>query len=646
MICRYCGTQNDENAVFCIGCGNKIEAAEQPAQGTYSEGPVNPTEPVNSAEPVNPNEPVNNGEPMYNNQADFNNQPAYDQPMYNGGATYNNGNQQEPKKKFPVAMLIVGIVAAILIIVGIVLITKGFNSDSDDEVSATVSDDNDKDDDSDDEDIAKADDSDDDDNDATKADDSDDDDDSDISGDYVKYSESYYVSSYWSEDSTSLDIAFADGNVINIPVSEDTYKSYSLSVDSEKALFLGNYANDKGTLYYVTSDDYEVVSEDAYEYFYISSDGSTAIYLSNVDGMTATLNKYDTESGDSEVIDEEVYYYGNIAISPDGQTIAYSKDYDSSKEEFTSYVKCGSDDVIEIGKNLSFLSVANDAKSIVYSDAGMVTAQAGTDGEPVKLDEAASGTLVYNYDLDELLFANESTAYYWDTDLSAPEEISGVFGEVYMLTNTEAAYSYNEIYDDDFNDFSVYFEGASSIKGNFYFDDYAVYYLGEDSCEMITDSCYYYSIGCKDNGFFYADGTDNCYVISDPASSLEPETVAEDVDWQYMAVTESDFSTIYYIDSYDDLYMMKDGEEKRVDMGASKLYMDPVDGDVVYYISSDDLKIYRPEDKTTQMVFNQESVTDVYTDAYGTVYFESDAGDDSIYIYRIYDEDQYEYMFN
>lgn len=595
MICRYCGTQNDENAVFCIGCGNKLdegvqtttntEEAQQPYQNTYNEGTGFSQE-----------ESVNN---TYN-------------PYSQQGPVFNN-DQQEPKKKFLLAMVIVGVVAAILIIIGIVLICNGISSDDkeDDNTSATVSDNNDNRDDA----------------------------------DYAKTGEAYYVVSYWSEDSSSLDLAFADGSVTNLPFSKDSYKNYMLDQNGEKGLFLGKYADDAGTLYYVNKDGSEIVAEDAYEYFSISADGSTVLYFNNVDNMTATLNKYDTESGDSEVVDKDVYYYGNIAISPDGKSIAYSKDYDVSSEDFTSYVKTGSSDPVKIGTKLSFLALANDAKNIVYSAEGVVTAQPGVDGAAVALGKTESGTLIFNNDISEVMFANEASIFYWDTKASSPLEIGKVAGDVYMLTNSDCAYSYYEKYDDDFNEFKIYNEGISSLKDHFFMNDYSINYLRDGGCDLITKTAYYYSVGRNGNGFFYADDTDNCYVIADPAKSLEPKTVAEKLEWSSMAVTESDFTTIYYIDTHNDLYIMKDGAEKRVDMGAKEIYMDLIDGDVVYYTSSDDLKIYRPEDKTTQMVFNKESITDVFTDANGGVYFETDAGNGSVYIYKVTDEDQYKFLF-
>ena len=49
MFCGKCGRQNDDNAKFCIGCGQPLNAAA-PAQGT---APVNAGAPAQAAAPVN-----------------------------------------------------------------------------------------------------------------------------------------------------------------------------------------------------------------------------------------------------------------------------------------------------------------------------------------------------------------------------------------------------------------------------------------------------------------------------------------------------------------------------------------------------------------------------------------------------------------
>lgn len=100
-VCSQCGTENNDIAKFCKGCGNNIEAAQpvqsvQPQQSAYAQPaqstqPVQPTQsyaqPVQSvpqtqpvyAQPVQPQQPVQQGVPQFNQPA---NQVNADQMMH------------------------------------------------------------------------------------------------------------------------------------------------------------------------------------------------------------------------------------------------------------------------------------------------------------------------------------------------------------------------------------------------------------------------------------------------------------------------------------------------------------------------------------------------------------------------------------
>lgn len=97
MFCGKCGRQNDDNAKFCIGCGQPLNAA----------APAQVAAPVNAGTPVQGTAPVNAGAPVQ------------------GAAPVNAAVQPKnaaPKKQLPVKTLIIAAAAAVAFIIAIVVI--------------------------------------------------------------------------------------------------------------------------------------------------------------------------------------------------------------------------------------------------------------------------------------------------------------------------------------------------------------------------------------------------------------------------------------------------------------------------------------------------------------------------------------------
>ena len=109
MFCGKCGRQNDDNAKFCIGCGQPLNAAA-PAQAA---APVNAGAPAQAAAPVNATAPAQGAAPV-NAGA-----PAQGAAPVNAAVQPKNA---APKKQLPVKTLIIAAAAAVAFIIAIVVI--------------------------------------------------------------------------------------------------------------------------------------------------------------------------------------------------------------------------------------------------------------------------------------------------------------------------------------------------------------------------------------------------------------------------------------------------------------------------------------------------------------------------------------------
>jgi len=141
MFCSQCGTNNKDEATFCINCGAAIsnqaaQQPQQPIQQPVQQQPVQPVQPV--MQPQQPGQPVMQppygAQPGYgaqpNMQQPYGAQPGYGaqpnmqqpygaQPGY-GGQPYMQHPMQMTRKKSPIG-LIIGL-ASLVVVVAVVLL--------------------------------------------------------------------------------------------------------------------------------------------------------------------------------------------------------------------------------------------------------------------------------------------------------------------------------------------------------------------------------------------------------------------------------------------------------------------------------------------------------------------------------------------
>ena len=102
MFCRSCGTENEDSAKFCRGCGLPIvppEEMKKPEVETAEETVAEETTESVETEGAGAADPTNNGQPYPNSQPNYG-QPNYGQPNY-GQPNYGQPNYGQPNYSQP-----------------------------------------------------------------------------------------------------------------------------------------------------------------------------------------------------------------------------------------------------------------------------------------------------------------------------------------------------------------------------------------------------------------------------------------------------------------------------------------------------------------------------------------------------------------
>lgn len=190
----------------------------------------------------------------------------------------------------------------------------------------------------------------------------------------------------------------------------------SINVDGED--YMTNLAQDryiivKGReLVYFENDEMAPLSQNCISCT-ISNDGSTVAYITpNSDEKLyeGTLYLYDTVTGETTEVCNTCFVStsGRIQLSPDGDTVSYTKDYD---EETLTYDCCyyrkGKETVI--GQNRDVLAISDNADYIYYAiedpeNYTSILAVYTKDKGEVILDEAFRMSMYLNLDYSECVF--------------------------------------------------------------------------------------------------------------------------------------------------------------------------------------------------------------------------------------------------
>jgi hypothetical protein len=343
---------------------------------------------------------------------------------------------------------------------------------------------------------------------------------------------------------------------------EGTISSGDMSLDQKTYWFIVRDGNER-ILYVVSKGKLTEVDDEVYSVV-ISNNGKKIAYLKDQSGYEADLYVYDTASKKKQLVDNGAYTNKSMVFSPDGGTLAYAADYDSSDGTFVTKLSKGGNRGDKFGDNLTVFGVSNGGSYVYYdqdpdkSDGIFVR----TSREDIKLfsERYASLRCFFNNTRTEILFSDSERTY---VSVRGGDRISVCRDVARGILN-------------DFGD-------VKTFKNRFLRCSGGVYYIGGkyEAQRATTDT----SAQLANNGkaLLYQVNSGRINRITN-FKTLEGEQVADERDvYRYAASTNG--KTVYYLNADEELYVVKGtGTPAKIADDVDRFVLSPK-GDRVFFIS-------------------------------------------------------------
>lgn len=352
--------------------------------------------------------------------------------------------------------------------------------------------------------------------------------------------------------------------------------STQTSLDGKIALLLTS----EGSLYMVKNSKVFEIDSDI-DTALLSVQGKGIVYVNNSDELT--LYSVEKEKATMRTIDVES---DSIAISPDGETVAYIDLNDGN-----SYVS-NSKKRTSIGYDLNPISVSNSGKYIYCYDAyEEYLYVSNAKGDKEKLADVSEETFFLNNDHTQIMFCDDDVWYIVEGD-SDKARVSSE--KMLYLIAPEASI----IIANDISDMSVVTYPTHSFANHYYcyYDssEGLVYlnkkYKVERIAEYVSDS----NVQIDNSGetLYYIDYDEDCLMMLN--SGKKAKTVAEDV---YSFEITPDGKGVYYKDDSYSLWYQKG-------TGKAKEITDEVD---IYYVTNDGIVLYLTDYSDTGVLYSSKN---------------------------------------
>ncbi len=524
MKCQVCGHECPQGVIFCSQCGAKLEAA--PTSQNPKEDPglqVNVQEQSNtSTSPVQ----------LQQNETHQAEQPqmsTMQQPMNQSQLQMNssNSNMQTTRKKIPMKLIALGGGALVVIIVAVLLITKFFFTSSD----------------------------------------------------YFYYSEDSI--SAWREyiDHETGDIFVLNDNII---VSAEDMANYTYSPDY---LTFAVLAYDD-TLSVVTKKGLEEIAEQVNNYV-ISDDGSKIVYIDYDEDRDdiGDLYSYDVAKGESKKISSNCFST-DIKISPDGNSIAYIKDYED-EDKFKLFTSIDGKEAV-VGNGMIPIAISNNGSYLYYLDGDKIYVKTTDDKQ--RLASNYDGTLYFNYDYSEVLYEDDDNTY---ISIKGSEKQKVSDDDFYSIVLPDRVMISGGRYLDSssFGSYTYIVLGIKNFTNQVYELDSEYYFVDSKlECHPICPE-YVDCVKISEDGksILYSYEGSLYYQTNLTDKKLKPERIAKDIDIDEF-VANADLTDVYFV-NYDDelMYVNSKGKTSKIadDVSLDFLYKDFKD-DTFYFLQDED----------------------------------------------------------
>ena len=383
-------------------------------------------------------------------------------------------------------------------------------------------------------------------------------------------------------------------------------------------------------LYYIDGDLEPVIIGENVSAFKISDSGEYIAYSISEDFWRTERDLYllHIESGKTTLIDSGV---GNIALSPNGETIVYNN-YTEDGSDSKLYINGINQEKKELIEGpYKPLTVSDDGKMICFMEEDQ-SLYVYKDNEAMLLN-TGSNTNWFSSSLTEVLYENENSTYYYAVDMDEPKKVNdnsySHFEEIY------GTYEKHLYQLDDWSIYNTYIFNKDTLKGTIYSSE-GIWWLN-DKADAVLVSDYGYQVHLSEDGnsmVFNSEG--NLYIIDEINNELEPRCVFEGKA-QYDIAANKDLSCIYF-SSEDKVYCLKDKNEVEVvyegtEIGFFMAYNEKLNK--LFFTDKNELYNVGNDSKSLEKI--DSDVDHIYKFGNGIVYMEEKNNEYNYYY--IYDKD-------
>ncbi len=389
-------------------------------------------------------------------------------------------------------------------------------------------------------------------------------------------------------------------------VIEEPYSYSRTSIDNKKAYILTNKDNVQN-LRFFNGKENTMVDSNVYSIM-VADSGNAALYT-KMENDILELYYFDSASKKSEKIVSNVFE--SLSISPDGKTFGYCVYNDNS---FNGYVMVYGSEPIDLGVNNSPVIVSDGGKYVYYTKMDTATYAYSlyikTADQEVQLsDELGFGTVCYlNKDYSQLIFSSNDASYFVK-DASEKVKIADKnFYDVIAPMYSQGKYEYTG---------GVYIQSfcQTDLKDIVFINDNGIFnYTGEGEAINIAETNSYYArITSDGKTLFYLDSSAN----------LKKKVIASEGDAEQIATNVMLFDislngdTVYFVTNDNKLNMLKNGEEKPISEDVINL-VTKEDGKEVYFISGG--KLYSSSNGGEKELITEENTMIIYAGVNGVYY--------------------------
>ena len=351
-------------------------------------------------------------------------------------------------------------------------------------------------------------------------------------------------------------------------------ESYQLNLDGSKAAILVDYDyRNGGDLYFVTPSG-AVMIADAVNAYRLSDTGDGIVFFTDYDyeDDSATLYLYDTSGRKLTLITDDGYYPGDaamtgVAISPNGKSVGFIKNFDIRNYEFEGYIKIDGKNEEKLGDETFALAISNGGKHIYYYKVDVRTEEAslhvrsGRNEFRLVPDMNSITSIMFNKDYSQILFStmiDGERRTFISSNGSERERISGAGIRSLVLPRGFQTRSYST----DFSNVTVY---AFSSFSNFVArtDDGLAYYNKALEANKISSSDENMSsaeISSDGKTLYYINNSERLSSINPTVIGAERREIDRNVAY---FVASTDGKTVYYVNDDEELYYASSGSSPK-----------------------------------------------------------------------------------